>query len=698
MGLKKSYFKGLQNGVNSSPIRQNGIGVDKKLPILQPLTLEQLLGEKNNVNNNNSVVNDERANMSVSTDNLNINNISKPSNVSSNQLKFNLKEAIAKRKFEIENKTRPTISQGASTTKEVYSPQLKKMVTEKEQQQYITDEMNNASLDLLERPLSYLADPTAILGDLGVESVLGFETGNTDELAREIKANELNPNLSAFEKIKAKTGMGLEMVPAAAVNTGLGMIGAGGVGTGVKGMLGYGGNVVNNALNPLAGLGKPSAKVFNNIFKSGGDDAANIVTKFGSENASTWNKLKGRFDPKVKEDMSNVLTDLSKGAEMSRANRLQLAEDLNSAEGKKRLFNQEFSYLEDQLNATSNYVDNVPKSQFHPFIRNQDPSNPNLMVNGKKLYREDLEEQALKNVDLRIKEVTTPNLNEKAAEALEGGKLNYGKGYRVLHDVPETYLTSNATFGGQIDGGTSFALESGLGRAVFGPQQSSQFNPGKFVLGGKGSATPTTWQHEVGHGIQSGRTLPLDKELISNVKPNAAIQKYEKTLEKLRADRDKFVGLGEKDGFGIKGYNKANEALEQYEKTAGKFIGDELGSYNYFKSGGIGTKEPSAFGSELRQSLVERNFISNRYDEITPDILKQAKKSFDLNPSINTVDVGGGKKASISSTRIFDFMEGSLNNFTELSKSLNKLPAIATPVVGGGAMLAGGNEEKDVIN
>ena len=46
MGLKKSYFKGLQNGVNSSPIRQNGIGVDKKLPILQPLTLEQLLGEK----------------------------------------------------------------------------------------------------------------------------------------------------------------------------------------------------------------------------------------------------------------------------------------------------------------------------------------------------------------------------------------------------------------------------------------------------------------------------------------------------------------------------------------------------------------------------------------------------------------------------------------------------------------------------
>jgi hypothetical protein len=86
MGLKKSYFKGLQNGVNSSPIRQNGIGVDKKLPILQPLTLEQLLGEKNNVNNNNSVVNDERANMSVSTDRLNINNISKPSNVSSNQL------------------------------------------------------------------------------------------------------------------------------------------------------------------------------------------------------------------------------------------------------------------------------------------------------------------------------------------------------------------------------------------------------------------------------------------------------------------------------------------------------------------------------------------------------------------------------------------------------------------------------------
>ena len=30
MGLKKSYFKGLQNGINSSPIRQDG--VDKKYP------------------------------------------------------------------------------------------------------------------------------------------------------------------------------------------------------------------------------------------------------------------------------------------------------------------------------------------------------------------------------------------------------------------------------------------------------------------------------------------------------------------------------------------------------------------------------------------------------------------------------------------------------------------------------------------
>jgi len=33
MGLKKSYFKGLQNGVNSSPIRQDGVGVDKNFLI-----------------------------------------------------------------------------------------------------------------------------------------------------------------------------------------------------------------------------------------------------------------------------------------------------------------------------------------------------------------------------------------------------------------------------------------------------------------------------------------------------------------------------------------------------------------------------------------------------------------------------------------------------------------------------------------
>ena len=36
------------------------------------------------------------------------------------------------------------------------------------------------------------------------------------------------------------------------------MIGAGSIGTGTKGLTNYAGNVLNNAVNPLAGFGKPT--------------------------------------------------------------------------------------------------------------------------------------------------------------------------------------------------------------------------------------------------------------------------------------------------------------------------------------------------------------------------------------------------------------------------------------------------------
>ena len=57
MGLKKSYFKGLQNGVNSSPIRQDGVGVDKKFPnIVNQVANDNLVNNRSIIKPNQSLI------------------------------------------------------------------------------------------------------------------------------------------------------------------------------------------------------------------------------------------------------------------------------------------------------------------------------------------------------------------------------------------------------------------------------------------------------------------------------------------------------------------------------------------------------------------------------------------------------------------------------------------------------------------
>ena len=79
--------------------------------------------------------------------------------------------------------------------------------------------------------------------------------------------------------------------------------------------------------------------------------------------------------------------------------------------------------------------------------------------------------------------------------------------------------------------------------------------------------------------------------------------------------------------------------------------------------------------------------------KISLTVLK-AKNHFKSNPVINTATISPGKTANISSHRIFDFMNDSMENLTKLSGSLNKLPLSVAPIIGAGAMLSQNKEQE----
>jgi len=426
------------------------------------------------------------------------------------------------------------------------------------------------------------------------------------------------------------------------------------------------------------------------------DDLVYSLAAKGNKSASAASKLPespgllGRFNTKTKESMYNTLEDLSKNAEVSKLERLKRIERLNTPEGKKRLFDQELGYLQGQMDNLRQTMQN-PKAHAHPYIRQQQPGNEFLEIQEnilgglgtktKKLFDKDLAEQAKKNVEFRLQEMSMPNLNERAADAIRGGKLNYGKGKDILYNsVPKEYLDSNATFGGfkATNDANRFSLQ--------GVQNASQLNKGNFILGEKNITQPKTIiEHEVQHGLQTGRTMPLDKELSSNIKPNQEVLDYKNKVNKLASDRDNLELTTDYADFS-KRYDAATERLRNFQSNKPESVID----YNYFKSGGSGNMEPSAFAGELRQSLLDKGFIKNPYDKITPEILSNAKNYFSINPSTQaTLTNSAGKNINVSSTRLLDFMDKSKSNFSSLAKSMNKLPAITGGLFSGKMAFSG---------
>jgi LysM repeat protein len=170
----------------------------------------------------------------------------------------------------------------------------------------------------------------------------------------------------------------------------------------------------------------------------------------------------------------------------------------------------------------------------------------------------------------------------------------------------------------------------------------SKILPGETNLGTMFNNSKAVAAHEIGgHGLQSGRKLPVDSRL--------------KKLEPL---------------------DEMNEGIAQ--------------AYRYFMQGSKG-KEPSAYLHELRQAMLDNKLIRNRYDYVSPEQLKRYQTLFDLRPS-GTVNTMGNKFHS--NTRILDFMKPTQSNFNLLARELNKLPAMVPVGVAGAAGASALSQEK----
>ena len=170
----------------------------------------------------------------------------------------------------------------------------------------------------------------------------------------------------------------------------------------------------------------------------------------------------------------------------------------------------------------------------------------------------------------------------------------------------------------------------------------SKVLPGQTNLGTMFNSSKAVAAHEIGgHGLQSGRRLPVDSRL--------------KKLEPL---------------------DEMNEGTAE--------------AYRYFMKGSRG-QEPSAYLHELRQAMLDNKLIRNRYDYVSPEQLKRYQTLFDLRPS-GTVNTMGNKFHS--DTRILDFMKPTQSNFNLLARELNKLPAMVPIGVAGAAGAAALPQEK----
>ena len=655
MGLKKNFFKGLQGGVNHSPLKSHDGGPPHSKKDFKGLLSHKLATKE-------PVIDERLLNQSTS-DNLAVNNFRINNNISSEKLKNDaaqIKEIADLKNF----KERPMLSQGPVTEREKEQAAINNERGEK---------IHNASLSLLERPLAYMSDPSAVLGDMGINSFLGFDTGNTTQLARDIKTIETDPNLSTFDKLKSKTEMGLGMVPSATVNVGLGMIGAGGMGAGLKGTTKYAGNVLNNTLNPLAGFGKPTINAVSNALGKNADDvgldsmqkamndyygtsgvkynttnvspsSTNLSPKDVGMNESILpNRSTSRFGrPNNDIDLGNQLQplvdELSSYAPTNKAIRNQTLENMSSPQGQERLVNN----ILEEMNAGDLYHKGVRVER--PEIGTRNFFTEKLGFGGTteiaKMTPDQKLEYAKKIAKEKVKEIgESTSVNEKLLSSYNpDGSYNPNKAIKAL-------------YGNNVGSGNRIGINA-FDNASYAGEVS--MNPSKEVVWGLGtnSNSPMTAAHElVGHGGQEFKGLGRGQ---------SSLMSKNSGLDKRLLELDQVPTIEGSGAQVNKNYFNTGSASEfgEYNPRTGRYS--------------VRESEPRAFLSEFRQGMKEYDFLKNAdgtWETATPQKIKDFSDYLKANPS--GIMKGNDFSPNIRIHDIIDF--DNPKNLDEISNELNKM-------------------------
>jgi len=223
------------------------------------------------------------------------------------------------------------------------------------------------------------------------------------------------------------------------------------------------------------------------------------------------------------------------------------------------------------------------------------------------------------------------------------------RGQKEVRDVTSNpYNFNNASYTANTRGAdylNDLFYKSGADMGAFNLNKTkvgAKVLPGQTNLGTMHGTNKAVAAHEIGgHGLQSGRRLPVDSRL------------------------------------------KKLEHLDEMNEGTAK-------AYRYFMQGSKG-KEPSAYLHELRQAMLDNKLIRNRYDHVSTDQLKRFQTLFDLRPSgvVNTMG-----DTFHSNTRILDFMKPTQANFDLLARELNKLPAMVPMGLTGAAGAAALSQER----
>jgi hypothetical protein len=183
---------------------------------------------------------------------------------------------------------------------------------------------------------------------------------------------------------------------------------------------------------------------------------------------------------------------------------------------------------------------------------------------------------------------------------------------------------------------------------------------------------PHILEHEWQHVFQKGKPLVgIDDELKKlDVLSDSDLQKrYESAVGPKQNILQKVLGIPPNTGKPDLGHSFAS------------VMKDRVGSKNYFLEGSSG-QESAAMASEIRENLFQRGIIKNRYDEITPKMLKDHYNLYRNTDAYNRYPI-----------RVYDIMKDKNKNFNLLSNVLNKMPA-TVPAIGAGYLGYEGMQEK----